>query len=102
MLKVLTVPADGFSEYYYLKDIFLSFGLPPFNDSAYPPCGVITLNGGCNPDGDELPTPSYPFDLRLIWAHRLPQRHAKLVPYHCGQRAPCLLYCLFHHYIYGH
>ncbi|KAI9896740.1 hypothetical protein N3K66_008912 [Trichothecium roseum] len=38
----------GFSEYYYLKEVFQAYGLPPIPDSAYPPCGVISLNEGCS------------------------------------------------------
>ncbi|KAH7175336.1 beta-lactamase/transpeptidase-like protein [Dactylonectria macrodidyma] len=42
-------PANyGFSEYYFLKDLFLAQGLPPINDSDYPPCGVTGLNSGCS------------------------------------------------------
>lgn len=39
---------DGFSEYYYLKGYFESLGFPRINDSAFGPCGVIGLNGGCS------------------------------------------------------
>jgi CubicO group peptidase (beta-lactamase class C family) len=39
--------ADGFSEYYYLKDSFEFLGLPRLNDSAFGPCGVLGLNNGC-------------------------------------------------------
>ncbi|KAJ4203100.1 hypothetical protein NW759_015208 [Fusarium solani] len=40
-------PANyGFSEFYVLKDVFLSIGFPPVEDSDYPPCGVIGLNKG--------------------------------------------------------
>ena len=42
---------DGFSEYYYLKEVFLSIGFPPIEDSAYPPCGVIALNKACSKKG---------------------------------------------------
>ncbi|PHH90335.1 hypothetical protein CDD83_3933 [Cordyceps sp. RAO-2017] len=38
----------GFSEYYSLKNAFLSYGFPPIRDSAYPPCGVGALNGPCS------------------------------------------------------
>ncbi|KAH7157334.1 beta-lactamase/transpeptidase-like protein [Dactylonectria estremocensis] len=42
-------PANyGFSEFYFLKDVFLAQGLPPIDDSDYPPCGVIGLNSGCS------------------------------------------------------
>ncbi|KAK7428306.1 hypothetical protein QQZ08_005203 [Neonectria magnoliae] len=43
------IPANsGFSEYYYLKDVFLAYGLPPIDDSEYPPCGVTGLSKGCS------------------------------------------------------
>jgi len=44
------VPANtgGFSEYYYLKDQFTSYGFPKISDSNYPSCGVIGLNRACN------------------------------------------------------
>lgn len=43
------VPVNyGFSEYYFLKEVFLSYGLPPIKDSDYPSCGVMTLNSGCS------------------------------------------------------
>ena len=38
---------DGFSEAYYLKEVYLSYGFPPIKDSAYPPCGVTALNSAC-------------------------------------------------------
>ncbi|KAI1069467.1 hypothetical protein LB507_008651 [Fusarium sp. FIESC RH6] len=42
-------PANyGFSEFYFLKDLFLTYGLPPIDDGAYPSCGVTTLNKACN------------------------------------------------------
>ncbi|KAL2670076.1 hypothetical protein Neosp_014957 [[Neocosmospora] mangrovei] len=42
-------PANyGFSEFYTLKEVFLSIGLPPVEDSDYPPCGVTGLNKGCS------------------------------------------------------
>ncbi|KAJ4322692.1 hypothetical protein N0V84_004717 [Fusarium piperis] len=42
-------PANyGFSEFYVLKDVFLSIGLPPVKDADYPPCGVMGLNKGCS------------------------------------------------------
>ncbi|KAK5995364.1 Beta-lactamase-like protein [Cladobotryum mycophilum] len=45
------VPANyGFSEFYFLKEVFLSLGFPPVNDSDYPPCGVIALNKDCSPN----------------------------------------------------
>ncbi|KAH7309804.1 beta-lactamase/transpeptidase-like protein [Stachybotrys elegans] len=37
----------AFSEHYYLKDVFQSYGFPPIDDSAYPPCGVSGLNSAC-------------------------------------------------------
>ncbi|UNI22813.1 Actin- protein 6 [Purpureocillium takamizusanense] len=37
----------GFSEHYGLKELFLSSGFPPIDDSAYPPCGVLDLNKAC-------------------------------------------------------
>ncbi|KAM0550723.1 hypothetical protein ACHAPJ_008788 [Fusarium lateritium] len=41
-------PANyGFSEFYFLKEVFLACGLPPIEDSDYPPCGVMALNKGC-------------------------------------------------------
>ncbi|KAH7186077.1 uncharacterized protein B0J16DRAFT_385122 [Fusarium flagelliforme] len=42
-------PANyGFSKFYFLKDLFLTYGLPPIEDADYPPCGVTTLNKACN------------------------------------------------------
>ncbi|KAJ3475012.1 hypothetical protein NLG97_g9610 [Lecanicillium saksenae] len=42
------VPTNyGFSDYYFLKDVYLALGFPPIDDSEYPPCGVIGLNEGC-------------------------------------------------------
>lgn len=41
---------DGFSEYYFLKELFLQYGFPPLKDSDYPSCGVIGLNKGCSQD----------------------------------------------------
>ncbi|KAI9151424.1 Beta-lactamase-like protein [Paramyrothecium foliicola] len=38
----------GFSEHYYLKDVFRQYGFPPITDEAYPPCGVPVLNGACS------------------------------------------------------
>jgi hypothetical protein len=43
---------DGFSEYYFLKDLFVQSGFPKLQDSDYPPCGVIGLNKGCSADGE--------------------------------------------------
>ncbi|KAM4062705.1 beta-lactamase [Hirsutella rhossiliensis] len=40
----------GFSEFYYLKDVFRAYGFPHIEDAAYPPCGVIALNGPCSQD----------------------------------------------------
>lgn len=51
MLTVLRVYIDGFSDYYILKDVFTSLGFPPLNDSEYPSCGVLGLNGGCSTQG---------------------------------------------------
>ncbi|RBR19564.1 uncharacterized protein FIESC28_05559 [Fusarium coffeatum] len=42
------ITADGFSEFYFLKDLFLTYGLPPIDEEDYPPCGVTTLNKACN------------------------------------------------------
>ncbi|TQV95945.1 beta-lactamase family protein [Cordyceps javanica] len=42
------VPTNyGFSDFYFLKDVYLSLGFPPIHESDYPPCGVLGLNGGC-------------------------------------------------------
>ncbi|KAL6352232.1 hypothetical protein LRP88_14437 [Fusarium phalaenopsidis] len=42
-------PANyGFSEFYVLKEVFLSIGFPLVEDSDYPPCGVTGLNKGCS------------------------------------------------------
>ncbi|GAB1319767.1 Beta-lactamase transpeptidase [Madurella fahalii] len=41
-------PNYGFSEYYYIKGYFESLGFPRINDSAFEPCGIIGLNGGCS------------------------------------------------------
>ena len=43
--------ADGFSEFYFLKDLFLTYGFPPIDEENYPPCGVATLNKACNRQG---------------------------------------------------
>ncbi|KAI7759986.1 hypothetical protein LZL87_010408 [Fusarium oxysporum] len=55
-------PANyGFSDFYLLKEVFLAYGLPPIEDSDYPPCGVVGLNKGCT--GQEILTgmkESYP------------------------------------------
>ncbi|KAJ4251017.1 hypothetical protein NW762_011667 [Fusarium torreyae] len=41
-------PANyGFSEFFFLQEVFLAYGLPPIEDSDYPPCGVTALNKGC-------------------------------------------------------
>ncbi|KAM0085771.1 hypothetical protein ACKRZS_001935 [Fusarium odoratissimum] len=46
-------PANyGFSDFYLLKEVFLAYGLPPVEDSDYPPCGVVGLNKGCT--GQEI------------------------------------------------
>ncbi|KAF5659961.1 beta-lactamase 3 [Fusarium denticulatum] len=46
-------PANyGFSDFYLLKEAFLAYGLPPIDDSDYPPCGVVGLNKGCT--GQEI------------------------------------------------
>ena len=42
---------DGFSEYYFLKDVFTALGLPELQNSAYPTCGVASLNGACSSQG---------------------------------------------------
>ncbi|KID78277.1 uncharacterized protein G6M90_00g040840 [Metarhizium brunneum] len=39
---------NGFSEYYYLKELFVQSGFPSIKDSDYPPCGVIGFNKGCS------------------------------------------------------
>jgi hypothetical protein len=39
--------ADGFSEYYYLKDVFEELGLPHIEETDYLNCEVIALNGAC-------------------------------------------------------
>ncbi|KAK2589440.1 Actin-related protein 6 [Conoideocrella luteorostrata] len=39
----------GFSEYYFLKDLFVKYGFPPLQDADYPSCGVMGLNKGCSP-----------------------------------------------------
>ncbi|KAL6918364.1 hypothetical protein FSST1_009859 [Fusarium sambucinum] len=37
------VPANyGFSEFYFLKQVFQEYGFPPIEDDEYPPCGVAT------------------------------------------------------------
>lgn len=41
----------GFSEYYYLKDVFEQLGFPHIQDSDYLNCGVIALNEACTRDG---------------------------------------------------
>ncbi|RYP44324.1 hypothetical protein DL768_009198 [Monosporascus sp. mg162] len=41
-------PNYGFSEYYYIRDYFVSLGFPAVGDEEYPPCGTIGLNGGCS------------------------------------------------------
>ncbi|KAJ4139715.1 hypothetical protein NW768_001058 [Fusarium equiseti] len=42
-------PANyGFSEFYFLKDLFLTYGLPPIDEDDYPSCGVTALNKACN------------------------------------------------------
>ncbi|KAI5459635.1 beta-lactamase family protein [Mariannaea sp. PMI_226] len=38
----------GLSEPYYLRDTFVKLGLPPIEDSKYPPCGVLGLNKECS------------------------------------------------------
>ncbi|RSM00792.1 hypothetical protein CEP52_008920 [Fusarium oligoseptatum] len=44
-----SAPANyGFSEFYVLKEVFLSIGFPPVEASDYPPCGVVGLNKGCS------------------------------------------------------
>ncbi|KEY73682.1 hypothetical protein S7711_07728 [Stachybotrys chartarum IBT 7711] len=52
----------GFSEHYYLREVFQAYGFPPIDDSAYPPCGVVGLNGACS-EKDFLAgmTTSYPY-----------------------------------------
>ncbi|KAF4494022.1 Beta-lactamase 3 [Fusarium agapanthi] len=46
-------PANyGFSDFYWLKEVFLAHGLPPIDDDDYPPCGVVGLNKGCT--GEEI------------------------------------------------
>ncbi|GKU05091.1 beta-lactamase family protein [Fusarium langsethiae] len=41
-------PANyGFSEFYFLKQVFHQYGLPPIQDDDYPSCGVATLNKAC-------------------------------------------------------
>ncbi len=46
---------DGFSEYYFLKDVYLALGFPPINESDYPPCGVIGFNDGCTAQRELFP-----------------------------------------------
>ncbi|OAA63987.1 beta-lactamase family protein [Cordyceps fumosorosea ARSEF 2679] len=42
------VPTNyGFSDFYFLKDVYIALGFPPIDESEYPPCGVIGLNDGC-------------------------------------------------------
>ncbi|KAM3497194.1 hypothetical protein MY10362_009447 [Beauveria mimosiformis] len=48
--------ADGFSEYYYLKDLFSSHGFPSISDSDYARCGIIGLNGACTKQGKRICT----------------------------------------------
>ena len=38
---------DGYSEFYYLKDMFEDLGLPPIPNSDYLMCDVFGLNLGC-------------------------------------------------------
>ncbi len=45
---------DGFSEYYFLKDVYRALGFPPINESDYPPCGVLGLNDGCTAERESL------------------------------------------------
>lgn len=47
--------SDGFSDFYFLKEVFLAYGLPPIEDDNYPPCGVVGLNKGCTGQGTETP-----------------------------------------------
>ncbi|KEZ46560.1 Uncharacterized protein SAPIO_CDS0356 [Scedosporium apiospermum] len=46
-------PNYGFSEYYYLKDVLELLGFPRLEDSDYPKCGVIALNGGCDAEATQ-------------------------------------------------
>ncbi|KEZ42140.1 hypothetical protein SAPIO_CDS6190 [Scedosporium apiospermum] len=41
----------GFSEYYYIKEVFELLGFPPLNNSEFPECGVIGLNSDCDAQG---------------------------------------------------
>ncbi|KAM3539403.1 hypothetical protein ARSEF1564_007695 [Beauveria bassiana] len=62
------VPAnDGFSEYYYLKDLFLSHGFPPISDSDYPQCEVIGLNNACSKQGRRIRTTVFAKQLLMAW-----------------------------------
>lgn len=45
---------DGFSEYYYLKDVFVSHGFPSISDAEYPQCEVIGLNDACSEQGRRI------------------------------------------------
>ena len=44
----MCLAVDGFSEYYYLHQVFEAIGFPPIDDSEYAPCGIIGLNEGCS------------------------------------------------------
>ncbi|KAL4780831.1 beta-lactamase/transpeptidase-like protein [Aspergillus varians] len=41
------IPSNVFYEFYFLNSFHESLGLPHLNDSVYPGCGVMGLNGGC-------------------------------------------------------
>lgn len=51
---------DGFSEYYFLKDVYLALGFPPINESDYPPCGVNGFNDGCTAQRELFPASLLP------------------------------------------
>ncbi|KAL5333489.1 beta-lactamase/transpeptidase-like protein [Aspergillus crustosus] len=41
------IPPNAFYEFYFLNSFHEGLGLPHLNDTEYPECGVIGLNGGC-------------------------------------------------------
>ena len=58
LVTATTAVADAPQEYHYLKDYFETLGFPHIDNSSYPECGVIGLNGQCS---KQRMFPSYPF-----------------------------------------
>lgn len=90
----MTRVADGFSEYYYVKEYLVALGLPPLDDDAYPPCGVTGLNGDCSRDREYRHLLHFVGDIKQD--SRIPPGVAAFLPSRCPCVASSLLQYRIH------